>query len=1006
MPEHGSTTVLMIVRISIASESTRPVSSSEFPTEGEIVTLQHPRVLLAVALSVAVTCSAFALDPLRPITQYVRNSWTIEHGLPQNSVQTIAQTAEGHIWLGTQEGLVRFDGVRFTVYDVTTTPELKANNIGSLYRDRAGTLWVGTSRGVATYRDGRFRFIAGTENLRGVFGIRETVNPHAYWFGAVVGGLVRYADGKLTPEASGPASVYALAEAENTVWAGADDGVWARDQKGSRKIGEFGGRINAIYAEPGAVWFGGAGFYRYDGKTVTQPIADIGKDEILAITRDRNGSLWVGTKNGLWRHTGSGSSRLTAKEGLAHDYVDSLYEDTDGALWVGTHVSGVTRLYDGFLRAYTEREGLIDDTVWSVAESPDGTMWVGTDRGGLNALRDGKWARVPVQSSDKHGAISALAPEGENGLWVGTFGDGLYFLSDGRVVRSYTTKDGLVDDTVMALLCHSSGALWIGTYEGLTRLENGKLTNYTTKDGLRGKIVVFLLEDRHGRVWVSSGGGGRMAVQDGSRFTHAVRGIELPDERAFVIYEDRRGDMWFGVRGGVYRLSQRGLFHYTAKQGLPHGTIDQIFEDENGVFWMACPTGIFRVRRSDLDAVLSGRSKQVHATLFGVQDGLPAPTASGVFPSSWRRRDGTVWYATSRGVAVLDPRGTPAPLSTRPLVEEVRVDTTSVSSRQLIVVQPDQSRLAFHYTVPAFIAPKRVRFRYRLEGFDRDWIHAGDRRVAEYTNIPPGNYRFRVEAGDGETQWMSMATPIDVRRLPAIYQTPWFVAACALLLISMAWLAHQRRMHALRVQHEAIEAERQRIALELHDTVSTGITGTMLHMQSALDRRGDPSSVAEHLQTGKSLLTSTLENSKRVLWDLRSEREESADLVDEFRSMIEATTRGLPVEGTVEVRGPARPLRSADLEHHLLRIAQEAVTNALRHSGARRVALILEFRPKRVVLTVRDDGRGSGEFTLEELGAASHGVRGMRERAEQIGAQLKTQTTPGGGVEVIVEVEG
>jgi ligand-binding sensor domain-containing protein/signal transduction histidine kinase len=956
----------------------------------------------------ALSLPVWGLDPSRAVTQYVRRSWTTEQGLPQDSIQTIAQTGDGYLWLGTQEGLVRFDGAHFKVFDSTNTPALKGNNILSLYRDRGGTLWVGHGRGVVTWRDGVFRSVPGVESLVAIFGIAETPGSGTMWFGSSNGGLYSYRGGVLRNEKSDPQVIYALRAQGDTLWLGAPDGLWRRTGTApATRVEAVQGSVYAIYCgASGAIWLGGDGLLRYDGTRVDRPAPTLDSEEIWAVTADRHGTLWIGTRRGLFRFAGGTLDRLSTEEGLSHDFVESLFEDAEGTLWVGTRLGGVTQLRDGALLSYTPREGLSDASVWTVAQDRNGVVWAGTEEGGLNRFDGRRWSRVAEPAALRDTLITALAPDHEGGLWVGTHQRGLHHLQGGTV-RVYTPRDGLPGDKITSLLVAKDGSVWIGLMSGLARLSQGRIHVYGEREGLPPQIVNGLHEDRRGRVWVSGGERGGPAVLENGRFRFVPLGRKRPADLAVCMYEDSQGDMWFGTRSGAYRLRGGRMILYSSAHGLPAGTISYVFDDGRGAMWMAGVRGLFRVSRAALDEVLHGRASTVAATTFGTQEGMPSTqVANGVSPTGWRTTDGRLWLATARGIAVLDPRVELPSLRTRPLIDDVSIDAASVplAPSRPVTMSAVHDRLGFRFTLPTFAMPGRVRFRYRLEGYDAAWVNAGERRAVEYTNLPPGRYRFLVEASDGGPKWLSAVAPVVIERLPAIYQTPWFVLLCAAAVVMMAWLIHEWRMRALRLRHELVHDERRRISLEFHDMLASGLTGAVLHIQSALDRVGDRKEAAQYLETGKGLVRSTLTEAKQVLWNLRSEPLEERDLGATFTSVMELMTKGLPVRGSVEVAGRARRLRNPALEHHLLRIGQEAITNALRHSGARNVRLFLEFQRSRVILAVRDDGRGSGRHPLDELAPSSLGLRGMQERATQMNAKFTARTVATGGFEILVEV--
>ncbi|HYC62588.1 MAG TPA: two-component regulator propeller domain-containing protein [Thermoanaerobaculia bacterium] len=956
------------------------------------------------SLSLILCVEAHALDPAVPLTQYVQRSWDVEDGLPQDAVQAIAQTRDGYLWLGTQEGLVRFDGVRFEVFNSSNVAAFRGNNVLSLYRDRANTLWIGTNGGLLSYRDDRFALIHERSELT-VFAIVGGEGSDI-WFGSGTAGLFRYAQGRVVHQTGAPGAIYALAMHRGTLWIGARDGLYRRAGSTTTKIEGVEGKIYTVVSTSGGeIWFAGSwGPRRYSGSRVERPIEQLINEETWRLFIDRHGTLWVGTRNGLWRWTNGRLSRIGAKDGLSHDFVESIFEDAEGTLWAGTHLAGVNQLLEGSFQSYARREGLSSDVTWTVAEGDDGSIWAGTERGGVNRFYQGTWTHVAASTPLRDAFVTSVAPETAERAWIGTYGGGLYRLEGGKPVRVYTQADGLPSDCIMGLLRARDGSLWISTLEGLVHLKDGRLRVYGLEDGLPSKFMSNMFEDRQGRLWVAPHSGGGPRVFDGERFTDRSDGRQLPRAVTITISQDRRGEIWFGTRTGVHRFDGTGTFRYTAEQGMPDGAVSQLFEDDRGFFWIATAKGVARVAREELDTVFRQGTSTVHPVVYGVSDGMPSVECSfGVSPSGWYASDGRIWLSTARGLAVLDPRRQAPVLRTPPLVERVRVNATTVALEGPVVMKTDRDRIEFRYTAPTTVVAKHVRFRYRLDGYDHGWINAGESRVAEYTSLPPGHYKFRVEAADGhERRWLA-ASVVDVRRLPAIYQTHWFRAVAAALLLSLAWFAHHRRLHQVRMRLEAVQDERKRISLEMHDTLAQGLTGAMLHVQSALDAADDREATSEHLQNVKGLLMTTLAEVRNGLQNVRSERLEADDLAQALTDVLHTMTQGLHIRGEVEVVGKRRRLSDPVIEHHLLRIGQEAITNALRHSNARNVLLRIDFQPKKVSLMVRDDGKGSGEFNVEQVGSSSYGLRGMRERAERIGAKL-TANSRRSGFEIIVEV--
>ena len=946
--------------------------------------------VLQIAIAILFTARlAFAIDPSRAVTQYVHRVWTFEQGLPQDSVQAIAQTPDGYLWVGTQEGVVRFDGASFTIFDTQNTPEISSDNITGLYRDRAGRLWVADSRGIAVYRDGRFTKLPGVSEIGSVFGITED-RDGAIWLASLRNGLNRYANGQVT--SFGPSdgfhaqSAWAVLADGDTVWIGSSDGLYRRAGGRFERIVSPVLDDENVYAlfqdRTGRLWIGSEhGVHTYDGTRVVF-FPSLENEQTWAFAEDSHGGIWIATRSGVWRWYQNRLAHIGTEEGLSHPLVNELFIDHEGTLWAGTHLGGLNQFRDGIVVPHTTREGLADATVWSVDGDAD-TVWAGNEKG-VDALRNGRWSSVPAL---KGKLIYTVTADLEGGVWAGTVDHGLYHVRGSRITV-YDQSHGLPVNTVTALLRSRDGGLWVGTLEGLAHLAGGRLESHAGKD-LVPYTVTSLHEDRDGRLWVGTNGGGAL-VRDGGRFSKTFRGIELPRQSVVTVFEDRGGDLWFSTRAGIHRLHDGGLFLYTPKHGLPNALVAHMFEDDQGSLWMTCTAGVFRVRKQQLDDVLRGKAARASVVTYGVRDGLPATeAASQLQPTAWRDGAGRMWMATARGIGVLDPRIDLPPLRTVPIIEKAVVD---------------DKRAEFHYTIPTFIAPERVAFRYRLRGYDESWIEAGNRRVAYYTKLPPGTYAFEVAAASADGRWIAAPSPVRLRIPRPFHRTPWFVALCVAAAMSLIVLLHMLRLRSIRLRHEAVLAERNRIARDFHDTMAQGLTGLSMHLEGAIGSLGEPARATEYLQTAKRLARDSLTEARRALMDLRPVGLEGHDLEDALRKMLALMTEQLPVRGTVLVHGKPRRVADERVERHLLRIAQEAVTNALRHARARNIEILLGYESRRIRLAIRDDGHGSGQFTLDQLAATSHGVRGMRERADEIGARFVIRNNGARGLEVAVEV--
>ncbi len=958
--------------------------------------------------------ASFALDPRRELAEYSRNVWLTENGLPQNTVRAVAQTADGYLWIGTEEGLARFDGTGFTVFDKQNTPELKDHDVHALMGDRQGGLWLGTSTGLLRLAEGKFSTFTTREGLAGddVQAIHED-RAGGVWV-ATPAGLSRFKDGSFTnwTTRDGLVSndVKALFEdREQALWVGTSDGL------GRLKDGKFtsytvpdGLASNSVSSvtedREGRLWVGTfKGLSSFSaGKFTTYTAADgLPSDRITALNVDAEGALWVGTSNGLSRYRDGRFASFDGQSELSRSVILSVTQDREGSLWVGTESAGLVFLKDKKFTTYSTAEGLPNELVKCVYEDREGGVWIGTYGGGLSRLKNGTITTYTTRDGLSSDFVLALADDLEGNLWVGT-PDGLNRLRDGKFT-TYTSADGLANDFVRSIRADHTGTLWVGTRGGLTRLKDGGFTSYTTEDGLADNFVGAIYEDREGALWVGTLRG-LSRLKNGTITTYTTRD-GLSSDTVIALYEDGGGSLWIGTSGGgMDRLREGKLTAYTVQGGLLDDEVYSIMEDDQRGLWLSCNKGVFRVDRKQLDDFAAGKVGTISPVVYGTADGMRTRECSGGgHPSGWKGRDGKLWFSTLKGVAVLDPSR--LKVNAQPpgvVIEQVRIDDESVSPTSGIELPPGKSRFDFYYAGLSFVAPEKVRFKYKLDGFDKDWIDGGTRRVAYYTNLPPGQYKFRVMAANNDGVWNEAGASLDLYLKPHFYQTYWFYALSAAALALVIWQLYLLRVRQVKRRFAAVLEERNRIAREIHDNLAQEILGISIQLELvSRTMPKDAEATKSHLDRARVLVRNSIAEARRYIWDLRSQALEQNDLPSALTETARRLTAETNVQAQVQVSGTFRPL-SALIEGNLLRIGQEAINNAVRHAEAQRILINLKFDTKRVQLSVRDNGRG---FDTRAQGANGHfGLVGMRERAEQMGGTLFVESGTGEGTEVIVEV--
>ena len=787
-------------------------------------------LIIFIVAIVLLSIFGFPLDTGKQITQYIHDMWGIEQGLPQNSVSPVYQTRNGYLWLGTQEGLVRFDGSHFTVYDSRSDEQILSNWIRAIYEDRDGNLWFGTHDGGLSClnKEGKFFTYTSAAGLSNntVLSICED-RGGTLWIGTI-DGLNRLQNGKFT--------------------------------RYTTKKGLADANVNVVCTDPGGtLWIGtNKGLNRLEnGKFVAYTMQEgLSNNIVRSIFPGRGGKLWIGTNNGLNCLENGKFVVYTTKEGLSNDRIRCIYDDSDGNLWIGTEGGGLNRLLNGKFTAFTREQGLSGNIVMSVYEDCEGSLWIGTEGGGLNRLKDGKFTPYTTEEGLSNNMIRVIYENSDGNLWIGTQGSGLDRLKDG-IFTAYTTHDGLSNNFVYCIYGDHKGNLWVGSEGGnldrfkdgkfskpgsgglanyrprvihedrqgnlwigtqgggIYLLKNGKFSAYTTREGLSDNNVNAFAEDGEGNLWAGTESG-LNCMKDG-KFTVYKKEQGLCNDIIGCIYADKEGEgaLWIGTRGGLNRLKQGKFDRVTSKEGLFDDIIYQVLEDADQRLWMSCNKGISRVNKKELENFLDKKTKAFNYISYDEKDGLKSRECNGGSqPAGWKSRDGKLWFPTIKGVAVIDPAHIQLnPILTPVLIEEIITDNTKIplpfSNKENLVLSAGTEHIEIHYTGLSLLVPSRVRFKYRLEGIDDDWIAAGTRRTAYYTRIPPGDYTFRVKACNNDGIWNETGAAVGFYLKPYFYQTIWFYFLSVLALGATAFFGYRFLVRQLKAR-----AEKLRILVE------------------------------------------------------------------------------------------------------------------------------------------------------------------------------------------------
>jgi ligand-binding sensor domain-containing protein len=761
---------------------------------------------------------------LRPV-----EVWRQPQGLPQNTVLAIRQMKDGYLWVGTKGGVTRFDGLRFTSWDDRRKEHLRENEVWAIAEGKGGSVWIATYGGGVSRFDGSgFRAYTTGDGLVNDYVTDLCVDPGGAVWMATDGGVSRLEGETFTRYTTAEGLSHAaqrsvLCEGDGSVWIGASNGRIHRWVDGKIHPADVaaitpGSEVKAfLRSAEGALWIATTdGLVRVQEGRETRftTVHGLPSNWVLAVQEDRAGVLWVGAEGGLSRFSPeTGTFRSYGMDVTQVQTVKAIHADAEGNLWLGGIIDGLVRMRETLFVTYSDKDGLPAPYVTAVLEDSRRDVWLGTAKG-LARLHAGELTTYTVPGARASNRITALAEDSAGRVWVGT-NEGLHRFESARLVP--VPADVLPLMNVRIVLADRGGGLWIGTqYEGVVHYAGGRFTRYTTKEGLVHDAVRALAETPDGAVWIGTKGG--LSRFEGGRFTSFGEKEGLAHRSVETLHADGAGALWIATRQGVNRFKQGVFATVTAADGLHAGFVYCFVEDDFGYVWMNSSKGIFRVRKRDLDDFADGKRTPISSVAYGVEHGLTSTVGViSQYPVAQKARDGRVWFCTLRGAAVVDPshlavnRVPPAVH-----IEQVGVDKRTFHTRS-VSAPPGAGDLEIRYTGLSYAAPDKVTFKYKLEGYDRDWTLAGSRRVAYYTNIPPGPYRFQVVAANGDRVWNVQGASVDLELAPHLHQTLAFRLGAVGVLALGAVGAHLWRLRAL----QARERELQRRVQEALADVKT-----------------------------------------------------------------------------------------------------------------------------------------------------------------------------------------
>ncbi len=966
---------------------------------------------------------AFDFFPAIAAPDYFTRTWQVEQGLPQNKVTAVVQARDGYLWVGTYNGLARFDGVHFTVFDDNNTPELRSSRITSLFEAADGTLWIGTESGdVSQYQDGQFTAVPLHAHWSGgkIYAITAD-NVGDIWLLNEAGELARARDGKvLSPPSDRVSKVVSLARGEDgTIWVGREGAVSAL-KDGRLTPGIF----TNIYVQGFCPARGGGFWVACDGRIRKWKegkwVADLGPApwqwSVVANLMETSFGVLAGgmSDDGLWlvspHATNTPALHVDRASGLPSDWVISLCEDREENLWCGTG-EGLVLVRPSNLETVSPPDKWRSCPVLSVLPAPNGALWVGTEGAGLYRLQDGKWTNFDSAQGIRNSYIWSLAADHQGKIWAGTWGGGLFAQKDDR----FDFAPGLTNFLLpIPALLFTEGRLWIGASEGAARYQHGKLEQLNEIDGKPFGDVRALARDHAGALWFGTAGTGLVRLQDGT-FRRFTKSDGLSSDFIECLHFGDNQSLWIGTFGGGLDRFKDGKFSVINRaQGLPNGVIGHIESDGRGYFWMGSYGGVLRAREEDLNRCADGGITNVPFLTYGINEGMPTLECSeGLQSAGCKTADGRLWFATAKGLVSVDP----ANVKTNSLPPPVVIESMVVDDHPFAApfkVPPGRHRIEFEYTGLSFVTPEKVRFKCRLNNLEPDWVDAGAKRVATYNYVPPGNYLFQVTACNNDGVWNEHAASLAFEVLPYFWQTTWFHVCGGLATVLAAggvvWFDTRRRMRRRLERAERqrdIERERSRIAQDIHDDLGASLTRIVMLSESVHGDARLPEPITINLDRIYRTARELTRAMDEIVWAVNPRHDRLDSLANylsrfayEYLSVAKIRCRL-----DVALQLPSIPV-AADVRHNLFLAFKEALHNVVKHALADEVRVQLQLEPSKLILIVADNGRGFDPADLQKIRskedriARGNGLANMTRRLAEIHGSCDICSTPGVGTSV------
>ena len=971
------------------------------------------------AASLVLLClahAARALDPSRDMSHYIRDQWGSSKGFPGGQVYAITQTTDGYLWIGAEKGLVRFDGLSFQLFQHANTPVLPIGPIRSLVADAQGGLWIHFGGPlIVRYANNQFEsmtaFLPQGEPAFTAMG--RAANGEVL-ISALVGGTLRYTGGKfirvVAPTDLPNYLVISIAESPSgKLWLGTRDlGLFFANQGTLAKIdGPLPDqKINCLLPiNNEELWIGtDNGVVRWNGVDITTTGLPPSLTHVQALTmiRDHDANIWIGTNNGLIRVSPQGT--VASKRDSDVVPVTAMFEDREGNLWLGTS-QGIERVRESAFVTYSAAEGIPSGNNGPIYLDAENRVWFAPAAGGLYWFHNGHVERV-TNAGLSDDVIYSITGD-KTGLWIGRQKGGLTRLSyqNGSYKSdTYTEAQGLAQNSVYAVNQNRDGSVWAGTLSGgVTKFSGGKFRSYTTRDGLASNTINAILESANGTMWFATPSGLGALANDHWRTFQSIDG--LPTDKVNCLVEDSAGVLWVGTDDGLAILNA-GRFSIPATVPASlHNQILGIAVDATASVWIATTSHVLRVARANL---LAGNISPTDVLEFGIADGLHSTEGVRRSRSVVNDQAGMIWFSLSNGLSVVDPARLKRNLAPSIVhINGVAADGNPVELTQNIRIPSARQRITFSFVGISLAMPERVKFRYRLDGFDYEWSNPISPREAIYTNLGPGSYRFHVMASNSDGSWNGIEDELGFEITPAFWQTWWFRVSVFVALGFIGLTLYRFRLlqitRQLNVRFEERLAERTRIAQELHDTLLQGFLSASMQLDVVVDQLPQSAAFRPRLVRVLDLMRQVIDEGRNAIRGVRLSNESSQDIGVALSTINQELNSKGEIGFKVIAEGPTRDLHPI-VRDEVYRIGREAVVNAFRHSRAKNITVKVSYLENQLRLVVIDDGCGINSEVLESGREGHWGLSGIRDRADRIKARLTLRSRVGSGTEVELSV--